>query len=97
MTMRNLDIEDTREKLITYAKAGLLSAPLGNTLLRLRDEKSEDRRHRATLAARFGRDDALHRGPVSANAGGLYCRAADLAKTRRAFSAPILLAASGAS
>jgi argininosuccinate synthase len=27
LTMRNLDIEDTRAKLATYAKAGLLSAP----------------------------------------------------------------------
>ena len=35
LTMRNLDIADTREKLLTYAKAGLLSAPAGATLPQL--------------------------------------------------------------
>jgi len=35
LTMRNLDIADTREKLVTYAKAGLLSAPSGATLPQL--------------------------------------------------------------
>ena len=32
LTMRNLDIADTRDKLFTYAEAGLL-APLGGTAL----------------------------------------------------------------
>ena len=30
LTMRNLDITDTRDKLMTYAKAGLLSRPVGH-------------------------------------------------------------------
>jgi argininosuccinate synthase len=38
LTMRNLDISDTREKLIAYAQAGLLSSPSGTTLPRLTDE-----------------------------------------------------------
>ena len=32
LTMRNLDIIDTRDKLLTYVKAGLL-APIGPTAL----------------------------------------------------------------
>jgi argininosuccinate synthase len=32
LTMRNLDIADTREKLLTYAKAGLLAAPAGTAM-----------------------------------------------------------------
>jgi argininosuccinate synthase len=35
LTMRNLDIIDTRAKLIAYAKAGLLSAPAGTSLPQL--------------------------------------------------------------
>jgi argininosuccinate synthase len=35
LTMRNLDIADTRDKLIAYAKAGLLSAPAGTSLPQL--------------------------------------------------------------
>src|SRR3954470_17656824 len=35
LTMRNLDIQDTREKLLAYAKAGLLKAPSGSSLPRL--------------------------------------------------------------
>ena len=37
LTMRNLDITDTRAKLIAYAKAGLLSAPAGTSLPQLAD------------------------------------------------------------
>jgi argininosuccinate synthase len=32
LTMRNLDIADTREKLLIYTKAGLLEAPAGSAL-----------------------------------------------------------------
>jgi argininosuccinate synthase len=39
LTMRNLDIEDTRNKLATYAKAGLLSAGTGTDLLRLKNNE----------------------------------------------------------
>ncbi len=35
LTMRNLDISDTREKLLVYSKAGLLSAGTGAAMLRL--------------------------------------------------------------
>ena len=38
LTMRNLDIADTREKLLAYAKAGLLSAGPGSSLPRLTRE-----------------------------------------------------------
>jgi argininosuccinate synthase len=38
LTMRNLDIADTREKLLAYAKAGLLSAGPGSSLPRLKRE-----------------------------------------------------------
>ena len=38
LTMRNLDITDTREKLLTYARAGLLSSPSGTALPRLTDD-----------------------------------------------------------
>ena len=43
LTMRNLDIVDTREKLITYAKTGLLSPAEGSPLPRLTDaDKGKD-------------------------------------------------------
>ena len=38
LTMRNLDIADTREKLLTYAKAGLLSVGSGSSLPRLKGD-----------------------------------------------------------
>jgi hypothetical protein len=38
LTMRNLDIADTREKLFTYVKAGLLTPSPGGALPRLVDE-----------------------------------------------------------
>jgi argininosuccinate synthase len=37
LTMRNLDITDTREKLLTYAKAGLLTLGTGAKLPQLKD------------------------------------------------------------
>jgi len=45
MTMRGLDIADTREKLSTYVKAGLLAPNLGNTVPQLAegDRAEEDR------------------------------------------------------
>src|SRR5437870_11374766 len=42
LTMRNLDIIDTREKLITYVKTGLLSPSLGATLPQLSDSKDDE-------------------------------------------------------
>ena len=41
LTMRNLDITDTREKLSTYAKTGLLAPATGNTLPQLPDGKKK--------------------------------------------------------
>jgi len=41
LTMRNLDIADTREKLIVYSRAGLLSAGEGTAMLRLGDDKKK--------------------------------------------------------
>jgi argininosuccinate synthase len=43
LTMRNLDIADTREKLVTYAKVGLLSAPDGAGLPQLGESKTPAR------------------------------------------------------
>jgi argininosuccinate synthase len=39
LTMRNLDIVDTRDKLFTYVKAGLLSPTAGAALPQLKEEK----------------------------------------------------------
>jgi argininosuccinate synthase len=39
LTMRNLDISDTREKLMTYVKTGLLKPSVGHTLPLLSDAK----------------------------------------------------------
>ena len=41
LTMRNLDIVDTREKLRTYARVGLLSQGTGAALLRLQSEDAQ--------------------------------------------------------
>ncbi|MEO8248803.1 MAG: argininosuccinate synthase [Burkholderiales bacterium] len=41
LTMRNLDIADTREKLVTYAKAGLLSLGDGTVLPQLGHDKGD--------------------------------------------------------
>ena len=38
LTMRNLDITDTRDKLFTYVKAGLLAPSVGTELPHLLDE-----------------------------------------------------------
>ena len=38
LTMRNLDIADTREKLLVYAKSGLLAVGSGSSLPRLKGE-----------------------------------------------------------
>ena len=41
LTMRNLDITDTRTKLGIYAKSGLLSLGEGAELLRLENDKPD--------------------------------------------------------
>jgi argininosuccinate synthase len=41
LTMRNLDIIDTRDKLFTYVKAGLLTSVAGSALPQLKDEKKK--------------------------------------------------------
>jgi argininosuccinate synthase len=41
LTMRNLDITDTRDKLMTYARAGLLSSGPGSALPRLTDDTTK--------------------------------------------------------
>jgi argininosuccinate synthase len=40
--MRNLDITDTRDKLIAYAKAGLLTLSQGSEMPQLSSVKDED-------------------------------------------------------
>ncbi len=42
LTMRNLDIIDTREKLLTYAKAGLMSLTKGSEMPQLKDGGSKE-------------------------------------------------------
>jgi argininosuccinate synthase len=42
LTMRNLDITDTRDKLLTYAKAGLLTLSKGSEMPQLSSVKDED-------------------------------------------------------
>jgi argininosuccinate synthase len=42
LTMRNLDITDTREKLMTYVKTGLLAPSLGSSLPRLSGGTADD-------------------------------------------------------
>jgi argininosuccinate synthase len=41
LTMRNLDISDTRDKLLTYVKTGLLARPLGSSMPLLADGAAE--------------------------------------------------------
>jgi len=43
LTMRNLDISDTREKLLTYASTGLLNMGKGISLPRLKSEEENDK------------------------------------------------------
>ena len=42
LTMRNLDITDTRDKLLTYVKTGLLAPSLGNELPKLSDGSDDE-------------------------------------------------------
>jgi argininosuccinate synthase len=42
LTMRNLDIADTRAKLLVYAKSGLMSLGPGASLPRLKSEGDAD-------------------------------------------------------
>ena len=42
LTMRNLDITDTREKLVTYAKTGLLTLSKGSEMPQLNNGKEKD-------------------------------------------------------
>ncbi|WP_428507272.1 argininosuccinate synthase [Roseateles sp.] len=44
LTMRNLDIVDTRAKLMTYTQAGLLTAGQSGSLLQLANDKSDEAR-----------------------------------------------------
>jgi argininosuccinate synthase len=41
LTMRNLDIADTREKLLTYAAAGLLTLSKGSEMPKLNSANKE--------------------------------------------------------
>jgi argininosuccinate synthase len=43
LTMRNLDIADTRAKLGLYSKTGLLSSGDGSEMFRLESDKGEKR------------------------------------------------------
>jgi argininosuccinate synthase len=42
LTMRNLDITDTRDKLLTYAKSGLLTLSTGNEMPMLSGAKEKE-------------------------------------------------------
>jgi argininosuccinate synthase len=41
LTMRNLDIMDTRDKLATYAKAGLILPTVGTSMPRLKGQDDD--------------------------------------------------------
>ena len=41
LTMRNLDITDTRDKLAVYSRAGLLSTGAGTSMLRIGDDNKD--------------------------------------------------------
>ena len=42
LTMRNLDITDTRDKLLTYAQAGLLTMGVGANMPKLNSGSDEE-------------------------------------------------------
>ena len=42
LTMRNLDIADTRDKLLTYTRTGLLNLGTGTSLPQLKDSNEKD-------------------------------------------------------
>jgi argininosuccinate synthase len=42
LTMRNLDITDTREKLLTYAKSGLITLSKGSEMPQLRSGSDKE-------------------------------------------------------
>jgi len=42
--MRNLDISDTRDKLLTYVKTGLIAPSLGSAMPMLTDGEHADKR-----------------------------------------------------
>jgi argininosuccinate synthase len=42
LTMRNLDITDTRDKLLTYAASGLLTLSKGSEMPRLNSAKDKE-------------------------------------------------------
>ena len=44
LTMRNLDIADTRDKLLTYARAGLLNLGVGGEMPQLKGAEEEKRK-----------------------------------------------------
>jgi argininosuccinate synthase len=46
LTMRNLDIADTREKLLTYAKAGLLTLGKSSEMPQLDGGKKKEQQER---------------------------------------------------
>jgi argininosuccinate synthase len=50
LTMRNLDISDTRDKLLTYAKTGLLAPSPGSAVPLLPVSEDEERQERAMAA-----------------------------------------------
>jgi argininosuccinate synthase len=52
LTMRNLDITDTRDKLLTYVKTGLLAPSLGSSMPMLSDGAEHDRPESAHPAGR---------------------------------------------
>ena len=54
LTMRNLDITDTREKLITYAQTGLLTMSTGTTMPQLNGWRRQRVAVRRTGVPPFG-------------------------------------------
>ena len=77
LTMRNLDIVDTRDKLLTYSKVGLLGSSAGSAFPQLLQEAPSERRQRGVaLSGEDPRGRALRRArwqPDDGYAGSHDC------------------------
>ena len=90
--MRNLDIADTRDKLMTYAKAGLLGSGTGTAMLRLDDPRPTEASLAAPCASAWRRPRAApRRRPVHVTLAALLALAMSL-HWMRGFRNPVQFA-----
>ena len=92
LTMRNLDIADTRDKLLTYARAGLLATGEGDALPHLLEpgeSKGRSRRRTATRGQARGFDGQIlpyapkMRSALSTRTHVVHCQALTAPAVRR--------------